>query len=71
MDTNYTERFTKPLYRPTLSKRIRSLAARWAFDADETALSVADAARDPAAWHVRLERDETAHGHCMLPLRAF
>jgi hypothetical protein len=53
----------KPRWAPTLSRRIRDMAARYGFDADERQVCLNDGARDPARWHVMLDTDERTHRH--------
>jgi hypothetical protein len=59
----------KHLWRPTLSRRIRDMAARWLFDHDELTVCLHDAVSDPASWYVRVARDEAVNGRGAMPAR--
>jgi hypothetical protein len=59
------------IFRPTISRRIRDMAARWAYDADELAYCLKDALREPAEWERWLRWDEQVTGTGTTPVRSF
>ncbi len=52
---------------PDLDRRIRSLAERWQYSADELAEALAGAKSDPLGWLLWTEREERNFGHCRTP----
>ena len=47
---------------PKLEKRIRNMALRWQYSADELAFALADASKDPDSWARWLAWDELQNG---------
>lgn len=50
-----------------LEQRIRAMAARWGYSAEEVAEALAGAQSDPKSWLAWTEGDERDFGGCVTP----
>jgi hypothetical protein len=54
-----------PVEKPSLDERIRNMAQRWGYSADELQEALAGARSDPQGWMAWTECDERDFGGCM------
>ena len=56
-----------PTIQPDLNARVRKMAKRWGYTADELQEALAGAQSDPQGWMAWTERDERDFGNCVTP----